>query len=736
MKGNQLIIKSLNENNAGIYTCIARNQTYRVEIPSILRVTNIIPLFTGKSFIGLKHYSALNSNEIDISFKIRNISVNSLILFTGSTKRPDFLALIICHEHLEAKFDLGNGIVTLKSHSKLVENIWIRVKFKRHNSRALLEVDNQPEVEHVSFNEKSVGLNLDDFWFVGGYINYTQLNANRKLLLSNGLNGCISNLKIDNKKYNLMKLSFNKNIQNCDTCMVREQQLDMYQELIENKKDLFNKSKYTKHINQHIYQLNQQLNSISSMINLPNSLCKNGGICQEALVHQGTKCICQSEWSGEFCERTSDSSCLPDICGVGGRCVALDQSQNHHHLSINKLIKKNGNNQFMCDCPLFKEGDRCQSNITITVPRFTGRSFLVYSIPRESSSQISILIKLKLTIYQTQQADRQTENVIRDGLILFSSEKSNGNGDFISLSIKNQKMVFQFNTGSGVTFVESDVLTSLFNSTWLTVRLFRTGAEGKLQIFDKEYVGYSPGTTQGINLRSGLYLGNVDDQLIKLPPSLNESIGFIGCINKLEINNQTVDLLNQSIDSSNIKNCKVQSMCFKNPCKNNGQCIELSADTYKCVCQSPFSGTNCEKNNGICAQSKPCHNRGKCLDSSSSLNFNDMNGYRCCCAYGYSGRSCTVIEAIQDKKWANFDNSQSISYLTIDLTSGNYSTKSEQVVELTFKTERFSGLLFYQGELDFNQKDYLMMNLNDGFLGKYYMIFFYISIFLIILIQF
>ena len=268
-----------------------------------------------------------------------------------------------------------------------------------------------------------------------------------------------------------------------------------------------------------------------------------------------------------------------------------------------------------------------------------------------------------------------------------------------------------------MTVVQSDILTSMFNSSWYTVRLVRTGGEGKLILFDqKEYVGYSPGSTKGINLRLPLYLGDVDEQLVKLPASLNESIGFMGCVNRLEINNQTVDLVNQLIDSSNIKNCKLQPICSRNPCKNDGLCTELSSDSYKCTCKQPFSGMHCEKNNGVCATLKPCHNGGKCLFSSSSPHYNDLTGYKCCCKMGYSGRSCDIIEQYTDRRWANFDNSKSISYLTIDNLAGLNNSKTDHSIELTFKTERFNGLLFYQGELDFTQKDYLMMNLNDGYL--------------------
>lgn len=297
-----------------------------------------------------------------------------------------------------------------------------------------------------------------------------------------------------------------------------------------------------------------------------------------------TYSLCKAGFLGEFCEKTNDGSgCLLDSCGAGGRCINLKKVQ--------RMIIKNTNQQFICDCPIGKEGKKCELTTVIEQPRFTGeRSFISYAIPRESSSHLMIKLKLKFTIYQP-------DNHIRDALILYSAEKSNGLGDFIALSIRNQKLEFTFNTGSGVVQICSDDLTRL-NTSWISIKLIRNEGEGKLIIFDKEYSGYSPGTTKGINLRLPLYVGFIDEQIVKLPSSLNESTGFIGCINSLEINNQTVDLVNHSIDSSNIKNCKVQSVCAKQPCKNSGICVELSVDTYKCTCRSPFSGTHCEKNNG------------------------------------------------------------------------------------------------------------------------------------------
>ena len=52
--------------------------------------------------------------------------------------------------------------------------------------------------------------------------------------------------------------------------------------------------------------------------------------------------------------------------------------------------------------------------------------------------------------------------------------------------------------------------------------------------------------------------------------------------------------------------------CDPNPCQNGGQCVDQD-NSYKCLCQEGFSGTNCElglRNNPCDAN--PCQNGGQC----------------------------------------------------------------------------------------------------------------------------
>ena len=37
----------------------------------------------------------------------------------------------------------------------------------------------------------------------------------------------------------------------------------------------------------------------------------------------------------------------------------------------------------------------------------------------------------------------------------------------------------------------------------------------------------------------------------------------------------------------------LRSQCFKNPCLNEGKCIDVG-DTYKCICKEGYDGSTCE----------------------------------------------------------------------------------------------------------------------------------------------
>lgn len=53
-----------------------------------------------------------------------------------------------------------------------------------------------------------------------------------------------------------------------------------------------------------------------------------------------------------------------------------------------------------------------------------------------------------------------------DGLLMYCSQKYRGEGDFASLAIRNKRLEFRFNTGSGTATLQSE---PLFQDEWVEV---------------------------------------------------------------------------------------------------------------------------------------------------------------------------------------------------------------------------------------------------------------------------
>ena len=131
-----------------------------------------------------------------------------------------------------------------------------------------------------------------------------------------------------------------------------------------------------------------------------------------------------------------------------------------------------------------------------------------------------------------------------DGIIFFMMNEV-GKKDFIALFIKNGKLVYSFNCGSGPSYLETDFLVN--DGKWHSVEFSRVDKHGKL-VFDSievkvpDHSQYSGGSTTNLEVRPNIYLGGLDetmrnDETIKRDLQINnrdDIPGFIGCLRNLK----------------------------------------------------------------------------------------------------------------------------------------------------------------------------------------------------------
>ena len=72
----------------------------------------------------------------------------------------------------------------------------------------------------------------------------------------------------------------------------------------------------------------------------------------------------------------------------------------------------------------------------ISVPQFNSTAYIAY--PTIHDAILSVHLRITFKLLSTD-----------DGLLLYNAFDPLGSGDFIALSIKDERVVFQFDTGSG-----------------------------------------------------------------------------------------------------------------------------------------------------------------------------------------------------------------------------------------------------------------------------------------------
>jgi hypothetical protein len=265
-----LTLYNVTEKSAGLYLCTASNEIVRMDIPTVLVVTGIVPSFRGTDSY-LAFPTLLNTYlELNIEVHFKPEMNDGLILYNG--QKPggsgDFFSFGIRDGIPEFRFDVGSGAAIIKATEPVTLNEWHVAKLERVKKHGTMYIDERGPYRGVSPGTFQ-GMDLSQLLYIGGVPDFGSIH--KDVGFQTGFIGCVSGFKSETRTYNLMKDSVDKQgLGTCDVCS--------------------------------------------------NNQCLNQGICQEAQTSQGYTCICQPGYSGEYCDKISEV-CTPGICGLG-ECLA------------------------------------------------------------------------------------------------------------------------------------------------------------------------------------------------------------------------------------------------------------------------------------------------------------------------------------------------------------------------------------------------------------------------------
>ncbi|CAH8674396.1 unnamed protein product [Schistosoma rodhaini] len=243
----------------------------------------------------------------------------------------------------------------------------------------------------------------------------------------------------------------------------------------------------------------------------------------------------------------------------------------------------------ICQCPLGTSGQQCEQRVELIMPYYNGYSYTEYIGLSGTSSSFTTL-------------ELQFRPSQPNGLILYEGYSHDRRGDFLAIMLVHGYVVVAFDLGSGSAFLKNEKEIKL--NEWHIVHFWRIGRDGYLQVDSDEHImtNYSFGLQVQLTLTYSLYLGghpnsNFISTHIKpfIGYATNLSIGFQGCISKIETNGVLIDPIKNAIGGVNILNCPGQECGFSNPvCLNNGKCLQ-DLKGFTCLCPLGFQGKDCKE---------------------------------------------------------------------------------------------------------------------------------------------
>ncbi|CAG9828275.1 unnamed protein product [Diabrotica balteata] len=389
-----------------------------------------------------------------------------------------------------------------------------------------------------------------------------------------------------------------------------------------------------------------------------NSHCVKGAcICVSNYIESSDRqdCLANSPDMDEF------PACSSSPCNHGGTCIDLPAST------------------YACVCTANFTGLLCELEITLTqyeTPAFHGKS---YARLRSLKAYHKLSIEVEFQSY--------TE----DGVILYNQQKADGLGDFVSLAIVNGFVEFKYNLGNGAVLIRSVDKIKKGEDHKVVIRRYHR--DGVLKLDESEEItGQSSGSLKALDLLEDAFIGYVPTNYTRVYDNIGTSKGFQGCIKKLRIGRQEVEIhMRQEewvLEVSGIYDC-LDHACKVSPCQNKGKCLE-SDHLFKCDCPSKYTGDYCEKFEGSCI-GEQCMFETDCQNKKLGIpcqeDFKNLHN---------------LIPEFNGNSYIQFPKLQGI--------------KKRFSMEIIFKTTAANGLIVYNGQMKNGKGDFISLNIARGYL--------------------
>ncbi|KAM5132244.1 basement membrane-specific heparan sulfate proteoglycan core protein [Mantella aurantiaca] len=434
--------------------------------------------------------------------------------------------------------------------------------------------------------------------------------------------------------------------------------------------------------------LDLRSNGISNCPTCRDRPCKNRGICRDS-ESSSYVCQCTPGFAGSNCEHSQALHCHPDACGPDATCINRADGLG-----------------YTCRCHLGKSGDKCMDGVMVNTPSFNGETSYISYPPLTN-------------IHNDLRVDLEFKPLSPDGLIFFSAGKGAPVEDFVSLAMAQGHLEFRYELGSGLAILRSADPIAL--GQWHKASAERINKDGTLQVNGGPPVKRSsPGKSQGLNLKTEMFLGGVDGG-VELPPAINVTQPYQGCIGEISINNKKVDVSYSFIESHAISQCYDSSPCDRMPCLHGGRCMPTGEYEYQCLCRDGFKGDRCESHEDRCQIQNPCINGGVCKDN------------RCHCPEGFSGTYCEAGAAstnLEDGVHEGSGGNDAPGVYGSHFSDDSYIALPRQMfprsrpdaaetIELEIRTTSTNGLILWQGmevREQGRERDFISLGLKDGHL--------------------